>query len=267
LNKRAAAEESESLLSSDDDSDSITSVQPRKKSRGTTVGRMSGGTRSVRVSRGAKVAKGRSQVPVQVLRRGRRHRIKGVMTSPPRVMIDTKSNEGDALHQGFVGEDRREGQDDQVIGFKAINCKFTSRMKKEKVREELKWTGEETTFTETVNHFCWIFLFPKFKFLKYGWTEIMPDKKNSFYSLCMCHLKIPEGADKKDIWDRVIVPSVMRKYQTMKCNLNNDIKLLYMSTAICLCESTFAALVNYTDIYFIICLINTGEKTKVWPNE
>jgi hypothetical protein len=26
------------------------------------------------------------------------------------------------------------------------------------------------------------------------------------------HLKIPEGADKKDIWDRVIVPSVMRKY-------------------------------------------------------
>ena len=37
----------------------------------------------------------------------------------------------------------------------------------------------------------------------------MPDKKNSLYSLCMRHLIIPKGADKKDIWDRVIVPSVM----------------------------------------------------------
>ncbi len=79
-------------------------------------------------------------------------------------------------------------------------------MNKTKVREELKWTGEETNFAETVNHFCRFYLFPRFKFLKYGWTEFMPDKKNSFYSLCMGHLKIHEGADKKDIWERVIVP-------------------------------------------------------------
>jgi hypothetical protein len=92
----------------------------------------------------------------------------------------------------------------------------------------------------------------------------MPDKKNSFYSLCMRHLKISEGANKKDIW---IVPSVIRKYQTMKCNLNNDIKSLYMSTTTCLCESIFAVLVNYTDIYFILCLINAGERTKVWLDE
>jgi len=37
-----------------------------------------------------------------------------VMTSPPRVMIDTKNNKGEALHQG---------QDDQVVGFKTIKCK------------------------------------------------------------------------------------------------------------------------------------------------
>jgi len=46
-------------------------------------------------------------------------------------------------------------------------------------------------------------------------------------------LMIPEGADKEDIWERVIVPLVMRKYQHMKCNLNNDIKSLYMSTTTC----------------------------------
>jgi hypothetical protein len=95
----------------------------------------------------------------------------------------------------------------------------------------------------------------------------MPNKKNCFYSLCMCHLKITEGADKKDIWERVIVPSVMRKYQHMKCNLNNNIKLLYMSTKTCLSESTVADLVNYTDIYFILCLINACKRTKVWPDE
>jgi hypothetical protein len=101
-----------------------------------------------------------------------------------------------------------------------------------------------------------------------GWMERnYADKKNSFYSLCMRHLKIPEGADKKDIWDRVILPSVMRKYQHMKCNLNNDIKSLYMSMTTCVYEPTFAVLVNYTDIYFILCLNKTGERTRVWPDE
>ncbi len=113
--------------------------------------------------------------------------------------------------------------------------KVISRMNKTRVREELKWMREETNFTETVNHFCWHWLFPKFKFLKDGWKEILPDKKNSFYLLCMHHLMIPKGANKGGIWERVIVPSVMRKYQHMKCNLNNDIKSLCMSTTTCLC--------------------------------
>ena len=61
--------------------------------------------------------------------------------------------------------------------------KVTARMNKTKVRENLKWTGEETNFSESVNHFCRNFLFPKFKFLKDGWKEILPDQKRSFYSL------------------------------------------------------------------------------------
>ena len=112
--------------------------------------------------------------------------------------------------------------------------KVASRMNKTKVQEELKWTGEETNFAEMVNNFCWNFLFPKFKFLKDGWRDILLDKKNSFYSLCMHHLRIPKGADERDIWERVIVPSVMRKYQHMKCNLNNDLKSIYMSMIPCL---------------------------------
>ena len=53
--KKWAAKESDS--SSDDDSDSDSSVKPRKKLRGATGGRKTGGTKSIGVSRGSKVAK------------------------------------------------------------------------------------------------------------------------------------------------------------------------------------------------------------------
>ena len=107
--------------------------------------------------------------------------------------------------------------------------KMTTRMNKKKVREEFKWTGEETNFAETVNNFCRSFLFPRNKFLKEKWQDYLPKRMNSLYSLCMRHLKIPEGADERDIWERVIVPSISRKYMNMKCNLNNEIKTIYLS--------------------------------------
>ncbi len=46
-------------------------------------------------------------------------------------------------------------------------------------------------------------------------------------------MKIPKGADKRDIWEMVIVPSIRMKYTNMKCNLNNDIKLIYLSMMKC----------------------------------
>jgi hypothetical protein len=254
--------------SSDDDSDSATSVQPRKKSRGTTGGQMSGGTRSVRDSRGAKVAKGKKSGTGASAVKGKK--------TPDYKSDDISLSSDDSTQKATKGKHsikdllKKTKEKDKMIrslDLKLSKTKVTSRINKTEVREEMKWMGEETNFAKTVNHFCRIFLFPKFKFLKYGWKDIMPDKKNSFYSLCMHHLKIPKGADKKDIWDRVIVPSVMRKYQHMKCNLNNDIKSLYMMMTTFLCESTFTVLVNYTGIYFILCLNNTGKRTRVWPDE
>jgi hypothetical protein len=78
---------------------------------------------------------------------------------------------------------------------------------------------------------------------------------------------IPEGADKGNFWVKVIVHSVTRKYQHMKCNLINDIKSLYMSRTTCLFKSTFTVLVNYTDIYCILCLNTTEERVVVWPDK
>ena len=271
LKKRTAAmKQSESPSSYDDDSDSVTSVQPRKKSRGTTVGRMSGGTRSHGVSRGAKVAKGKKSSTGASAAKGKKtpeYRSDDFSSSGDDSDSTQNSRTGKHSVKDLLEKIKEKEEMIMSLNLKLSNSKINSRMNKTKVREELKWTGEETNFAETVNHFCRFYLFPRFKFLKNGWTELMPDKKNSFYSLCMRHLKIPEGADKKDIWERVIVPSVMRKYLNMKCNLNNDIKSVYMSMPICLCESTFTVILNYTDIYFIICLINAGERTKVWPDE
>ncbi len=45
-------------------------------------------------------------------------------------------------------------------------------------------------------------------------------------------VKIPEGADYKDQWERVICPTIQAKSVTISCNLNNEIQRTYMSKCI-----------------------------------
>ena len=47
--------------------------------------------------------------------------------------------------------------------------------------------------------------------------------------MCMKHLLIPKGSDPNEIRGRVIVHSIRDKYQSMKCNMNNKIKSIYLS--------------------------------------
>ena len=124
-----------------------------------------------------------------------------------------------------------EDKDERIrsLELELVKSRMTTRMNKTKVREELKWTGKETNFSDTVGNFCRIFLFPRTKFLKDGWKNYLPDDRDSLYALCMRRLKIPERADGRDIWERVMVPTIMQKYQHMKCNLNNEIKSIYLS--------------------------------------
>jgi hypothetical protein len=96
-------------------------------------------------------------------------------------------------------------------------------------RDKTVWNGEELIFVKDATDFCRDRLYPKEKFLRKNWQEYLPDDTRSLYSVCMKHLSIPEGSDKRDIWDRVIVPSIRDKYQSMKCNMNNKIKSIYLS--------------------------------------
>jgi hypothetical protein len=178
LKKRTSAIESESPSSYDDDSDSLPSVQPRKKSRGTTVGRMSGGTRSHGVSRGAKVAKGKKSSTGASAAKGKKtpeYRSDDFSSSGDDSDSTQKSRTGKHSVKDLLEKIKEKDEMIRSLNLKLSNSKVTSRMNKTKVREELKWTGEETNFAETVNHFCRFYLFPRFKFLKNGWTEIMPD--------------------------------------------------------------------------------------------
>jgi hypothetical protein len=42
-------------------------------------------------------------------------------------------------------------------------------------------------------------------------------------------VKIPEGADYKDQWERLICPTIHTKCVTIRCNLNNKIQKIYKS--------------------------------------
>jgi hypothetical protein len=88
------------------------------------------------------------------------------------------------------------------------------------------WTGEELIFVKDINDFCRDRLYPKEKFLWKNWQEYLPNDQGSLYSVCIKHLSIPEGSNPREIWGRVIIPSIRDKYQSMKCNMNNNIEHL-----------------------------------------
>ncbi len=80
-------------------------------------------------------------------------------------------------------------------------------------------------------------MFPWYKFLREGWQNYEPDKKNSLSLMCLRKLSLPEGSNKTDIWERVIVPSIQMKYINIKGNMNNDLKKIYMSMSDILFEN------------------------------
>ena len=156
--KKRAAKESNSL--SNNDSDSDTSAKPRKKSRVATGSQKSGGTKSIGVSRRSKVAKVRKSGTGRVAAKGKKTLDYG--------SDNFSSSSNDSTPKATMGKHfvekllkKIEEKDKMIrsLELELSKSKATSRMNKTKVREELKWTGEETNFAETVNYFCrhWLF--------------------------------------------------------------------------------------------------------------
>ncbi len=74
-------------------------------------------------------------------------------------------------------------------------------------------------------------MFPCYKFLKDGWMEY-DNSSESLSTFVQEKVKIPEGAEYKDQWERVICPIIQAKYVTIRCNLNNEIQRTYKSECI-----------------------------------
>ena len=122
-----------------------------------------------------------------------------------------------------------------------IDCmKNKSKTSKKILWQIMKWSGEEINFSESVNTFVRVFLFPRYKFLKDGWQNYQPHKKDSLSSMCLRKLSLPEGSKADDIWERVIVPSIQMKYVNIKGNMNNDLKKIFLSM-----------------MYFVMCDLTT----------
>jgi hypothetical protein len=99
--------------------------------------------------------------------------------------------------------------------------KSHARQMKHQIRISYDWDGEEANFTDSVSSFVKEYLFPCFKFLKDRWMEY--DKgQDSFSTFVQGKVQIPEEAEYKDQWERVIRPTIQAKYVTIRCNLNNE---------------------------------------------
>ncbi len=106
--------------------------------------------------------------------------------------------------------------------------KSHARQMKHQIRIDYDWDGKEANFADSVLSFVKEYLFPCFKFLKDRWMEY--DKgQDSFSTFVQGKVQIPEGAEYKDQWERVICPTIQAKYVTIRCNLNNEIRRTYKS--------------------------------------
>ncbi len=112
---------------------------------------------------------------------------------------------------------------------KLAMAKTAQKQTKKQVQIQQDWTGEETNYANSITKFCKTFLFPRYKFLKDGWHEYDPNRNDSLLSLVKQKVAIPERADYKGLWERVVILTIWLKYINMKCNPNNEIKKAYMS--------------------------------------
>ena len=81
--------------------------------------------------------------------------------------------------------------------------------------------------SDRVSLFFRDYLFPRFKFLSDNWQKYDGKNENSLSYFVGAKMKMKRMNRYKDLWERVFVPTIRLKYQTIRCNLNNVIKQIY----------------------------------------
>ncbi len=106
--------------------------------------------------------------------------------------------------------------------------KLQGRYTKQKMRSDFQWDGEDANLANKVSDWVKTYLFPRYKFLNRGWMEFSTnsDSLTAFVERKM-KSSIPSSSDYRDLWERVICPTIQNKYVTIRCNLTNDIWTTY----------------------------------------
>ncbi len=71
------------------------------------------------------------------------------------------------------------------------------------------------------------YLFPRFKFLSDDWQKHDDQNENSLSYFVGTKMKMNHMNRYEDLWERVFVPTIRLRYQTIRYNLNNAIKRIY----------------------------------------
>jgi len=75
--------------------------------------------------------------------------------------------------------------------------------------------------------FCRDYLFPRFKFLSNDWQKYDAENENSLSYFFGAKMKMKRMNRYEDLWERVFLPTIRLKNQTIHCNLNNAINQIY----------------------------------------
>jgi hypothetical protein len=123
--------------------------------------------------------------------------------------------------------------EDEINDLKAllVMSKGTKQNKKE-LRELYGWNDRDILFSNTIMTFCKEFLFPRIKFLGKGWTVNNPSNKKSFSEVVRRHLPIQRGMTFDKTWNRIIAPTIAKKYTDMRCNLNNECRTAFVGKSL-----------------------------------
>jgi hypothetical protein len=95
---------------------------------------------------------------------------------------------------------------------------------KSALRKELHLSEADVLFYDEIREFTTQYLFPRFKFLHEGWSDIDPTDRKCLSSVVRRHFPIKDGRVFEEEWSRIMVPTIASKYSQMRCNVNNMIR-------------------------------------------
>lgn len=103
---------------------------------------------------------------------------------------------------------------------------------KKELRDLYGWNDRDILFSNTIIVFCKEFLFPRIKFLGKGWSENNPSNKKSFSEVVRRHLPMQRGMTFENTWNRIIAPTIAKKYTDIRCNINADCRTAFVGKSL-----------------------------------